>query len=479
MSALLRSIATQPAQALAIQDSEGCWSYADLRAEVESFAARVSSVHCLGLLLDNGAAWVVADLAARQLNRPCVPIPHFFSPQQIQHVLQDAGIDVLLSQQALPGLPQETLVVAGQSLFLHRLPSTHSALPTDCAKLTYTSGTTAQPKGVCLSEAAMLQVAQSIIDASEATADERHVCTLPLSLLLANISAVYAPLLLGGCCYLPRLQAVGWQGASGLDAASLLGLLERWQAHSSVFVPQMLQALLLALQTADATLPHMRYLAVGGAPLARNLQKMAVAQGLPVFEGYGLSECASVVCLNTAAAHKPGSVGQPLPHVEIRIADDGELLVKGAQLQAYLNHPLPPCPDGFWATGDFAEQDDEGFVFLKGRKKTCFITAYGRNVAPEWVEQELCAQPLIAQAVVYGEALPHNIAVLQARSSAASDAQIETAVQQANQHLPDYAQVKYWRHSHELFPQGWPLNPAGVPDRAAVNAVLDHQARHS
>src|SRR5690606_26803253 len=130
---------------------------------------------------------------------------------------------------------------------------------------------------------------------------------------------------------------------------------------------------------------------------------------LPVFEGYGLSECASVVCLNTPAARRVGTVGRPLPHCALRIDKRGEVWVRGPHMLGYVGEP--PM-DGEWiATGDVGCITD-GFLELQGRRKHQFITAWGRNVSPEWVQAELTARAPIAQAWLYGESLPKNVAVL-------------------------------------------------------------------
>ncbi len=476
MNRLLSQIAAHPAHAPAIQDDNACLNYAELHAEVAQLSSLLQDckAQAIGIALDNGAPWVVADLAALSLNIPCIPLPSFFSQQQLRHVLQDAGVNVVICTHNLPfAAYSETHTVAGCVLFIHHIKtSSENTLPANCAKITYTSGTTSEPKGVCLSADSMLAVADSLYLASEATPNDRHVCVLPLSLLLANVSAVYAPLSVGGCCYLPSLHRVGWKGASQLDPVKLVTCLREWQANSTVFVPQLLHATLAVLQQIGGGLPDMRFIAVGGAPLAQGLYHAATQAGLPVFEGYGLSECASVVSMNTSSANRAGSVGKVLPHAEVRIAEDGEILVRGTQMQGYLHQTEVADLDGFYPTGDLGRFDEDGFLYLAGRKKTCFITAYGRNVAPEWVEQELCAHPAIAQAVVYGEALPYNFALVQARQADVPSHVLAAAVAQVNQWLPDYAQVRHWLPSDGFFPDGLPLTTGGMPQRQAINPVL-------
>ena len=192
----------------------------------------------------------------------------------------------------------------------------------------------------------------------------------------------------------------------------------------------------------------------------------AEAIGVPVFEGYGLSECASVVCVNTPAARRIGTVGRPLAHAAVRLAADGEVEVRGARMLGYLGEPAPASD--WLPTGDLGHFDD-GFLVLHGRKKHQFVTAFGRNVNPEWVETELTQQAPIAQAWVHGEALAANVAVIVARGAERSDADIDAAVAAANAALPDYARVQRWLRADEAFtPHNGLLTANGRLRRAAL-----------
>jgi len=451
--------------------------FAKTLAEVDALAPRLEG-HCLGLLMDNGPAWAVADLAAIQSGLTCVPIPPFFSPAQMQHSLADAGVDLLLTDHSdavsrLCGLsPVETVEVAGQSLSLFRLPVEKQAARLDgIAKVTYTSGTTGTPKGVCLSLEAMERVAQSLAQITEATAQDRALSLLPLSTLLENIGGLYVPLLAGGRCSLLPMAQVGMLGASALDLPSLLAALQQQRPTSIILIPQLLQALVEAAE-AGAPLPDsLRFIAVGGAPVAESLLRRAEALDLLVYEGYGLSEAASVVAVNSPAAKRIGSVGRSLPHIQVRIAEDGEIQLKGNLFKGYLGDQ--PTTDGFWPTGDLGHLDDDGFLHLTGRKKNIFITAFGRNVAPEWVERELLTQPAIAQVAIFGEARPFNIAVILPRPG--TDAQaITAAVAKTNEALPDYARIGRHLIAEEPFGiQNGQLTGTGRPRR---NNIAAHYA---
>jgi long-subunit acyl-CoA synthetase (AMP-forming) len=341
-------------------------------------------------------------------------------------------------------------------------------LPAGTAKVTYTSGTTGAPKGVCLSRAHIETVAHSLLEATGANADDRHLCLTPLSTLLENIGGVHVPLLAGACSFVLPLAEVGLSGASGLHVQTMMRALSTSQATSAILAPQMLAALVSAIESGIPTPTNLRFLAVGGAPVSRRLLERANAIGLPVFEGYGLSECASVVTLNAPGAHRPGSQGRPLPHQPVSISSDGEVLVSGLVFLGYLGHAQITTP---WPTGDLGYLDDDGFLHLRGRRKDQFITSFGRNVAPDWVEGELTAHPAIAQAAVFGEARPFNVAVL-TTTPGASDEAIGLAIADTNARLPDYARIAQWFTGTEPFGvANGQLTTNGRIRRAAIHAA--------
>ena len=149
----------------------------------------------------------------------------------------------------------------------------------------------------------------------------------------------------------------------------------------------------------------------GGAPLGERLGHFYRGVGLTVLEGYGLTETTAAVTVNTPDALKIGTVGRPLPGTAVRVADDGELLVRGGQVfGGYWNDPEATAAvleaDGWFHTGDVGEIDDEGFVKVTGRKKEILVTAGGKNVAPAPLEDRLRSHPLVSQALVVGDGQP-------------------------------------------------------------------------
>ncbi len=454
IAALAAHARSQPA-ACAVGAGQQGLDYAGLYQAVAETAGGLvdTSRRAVAIGMENSSAWVIADLAVLAAGSPCVPLPPFFTPAQQAHALRDAGAgwlltdrpdlyDGLLRQHGIDAERMTDIEADGIAIARFRLAVAPAALPAGTAKITYTSGTTGAPKGVCLSLAAMENVAQGLAAATRMAAGDRHACLLPLSTLLENIGGVYAPLLAGACI----VPAAGRQDTDastlpGDYGAALARMLDRAGASTAIMIPQMLQALVTAAESGCPRPAALRFLAVGGARVPAALLRRAASAGLPVFEGYGLSECASVVALNTSQDCREGSVGKPLPHARIAFAADGEILVTGATLLGYAGSAAAAVQR--WPTGDLGYMDADGFLYLTGRKKHIFITAFGRNVSPEWVESELELQPAIARAWVHGEARPWNTAVIVASRGAAATA-VTAAIAAANRNLPGYAQVRHW-----------------------------------
>jgi long-subunit acyl-CoA synthetase (AMP-forming) len=177
------------------------------------------------------------------------------------------------------------------------------------------------------------------------------------------------------------------------------------------------------------------------------LSSAAMRLGVPLFEGYGLSECCSVVAVNRPGATRTGSVGQPLEGLRVQI-EDGEIVVEGPSLMdGYLHEEsLPPFR---WRTGDLGSLDKDGFLTVHGRRDNLIITASGRNINPEWVETALLDEPNIAACVVGPTGEPMELSVLLIPSEAAagwatnaSRTELLGVVERACHGLPSYARPK-------------------------------------
>jgi acyl-CoA synthetase (AMP-forming)/AMP-acid ligase II/heme oxygenase len=459
---------------IGIEAGESRWAFAELRAQVETFSAhlRENKVRVLATLMDNGAPWIVADLAALQAGVVHLPLPGFFTPQQIGHALQAAGADALLAlPQAAPAFAParaEPIEVAGEPFAWLRLPGRAVAMPAGTVKLTFTSGTTGTPKGVCLGRESIGRVANGLAQALAPLAIARHLSALPFAVLLENVAGVLAPLSQGATCIAPPLASLGLTGASGFDPARFHATVMATQPHSLILLPQMLRAWAAWLQATGARAPaSLKIVAVGGAAVGATLIAAAQAVGIPACEGYGLSEGSSVQTLNLPGAQRPGSAGRALPHARLRVAADGEIEVAGSLFLGYLGDSTP-APD-WWRSGDLGEIDADGYLHVRGRRKQVLITAFGRNVSPEWVETALRSEPEIAQAVVFGEAQPALSAVLWPIRPDLPDAALQAAVGRANATLPDYARIARWCRATAAFNADTGLATAnGRPQRAAI-----------
>lgn len=432
-----------------------------LDARVERMAAALEAARprprVIGLIGDNGPDWITVDLAARRAGAVLVPLPAFFTAAQFLHAVGASGMDALFCPQPdlarkLGFRPQGHI----EDMPWHRRDAVAADFPQGTSKVTFTSGTTGTPKGVALSADEQWAVARSIACALSLLKPGRHLCLLPLSVLLENVAGVYAAQHAGAECCVPPLAEVGVHGAAAFDAATCLAAIARYEAQSVILLPQMLAALTAALECGLPTPRTLRFAAVGGARVSPQLLLRARRAGLPAYEGYGLSECASVVALNHPGADCPGSVGRPLRHADVRIVE-GEIQVR-------------PAGGNSWVcTGDLGFLDEDGFLHIHGRRKNILITSFGRNVSPEWPESELLAGRSIAQAAVFGEGRAQLMAVVVPVHAGIPDVVLEREIQAANERLPDYARVSHWLRADVAFTERNGHGTAnGRPRHAAI-----------
>lgn len=407
---------------------------------------RDSAASRIGLLAGNGRAWAIADLALLEANLVNVPLPAHFGAAQLRHAVESAGIDAVLTDDVPRILALDlgfTPVATSPGSRLRWLtrPPAGSALPLPpaTAKITYTSGSTAEPKGVCLTRTTLESVAQSVAAVGRSLGIRRHLALLPLATLLENVAGLYSAWLSGATCCLPAVvPAAIARGTLGPD--QLLATIDRYEAESLILVPELLRMLVAATEDGWPVPASAKFYAVGGACVSVRLLERAAGAKLPVFEGYGLSECGSVQCLNSPEAARRGSVGRPLPHARVRVARDGEIHIGGTVMAGYVGE-APLAPGTEIATGDIGEIDGDGFLYVSGRIKNVFINSFGRNISPEWIERELLQERVIGRAVACGEGRPWVAALITPSSAGVAPGDLEAAVARANERLPEYARV--------------------------------------
>lgn len=444
---LLRWMNTSEAsEAIALESGSRHLSYRSLVSNIEKTACWLSDIESgvVGIVADNSFEWIYLDLAAQALGVIFVPLPSFFSRRQISHAVQEAGIEYLVVQDEYVDLVRpvsDQTSVRNQSYIydgyqVHKYQKKMVSYPAGTSKLTYTSGSTGDPKGVCLSLDNQMAVAESLNETIDKGAS-RHLSILPFATLLENIAGIYVTLLRGGTVCIPTSDEAPLSGSSKLSVAALSTSIERYSPNSMITLPEIASVLLMLTETAWKPPESLMFIAVGGATVSPNLIERAQSTGLPLFQGYGLSECASVVALNTKQGVYKG-VGNVLPHLVVSIADDGEVLVSGNTFLGYLGDL------GTWhatkvKTGDLGGFNDQSLQ-IRGRKKNLIVTSYGRNINPEWVESEIGASLPGLRAYVGGHDRPH-LFLLATLPASVSEQAFQLGIESLNKSLPDYARI--------------------------------------
>jgi long-chain acyl-CoA synthetase len=335
------------------------------------------------------------------------------------------------------------------------------------AQIMYTSGTTGEPKGVMLTHENMLATASIVARNAEISHHDTLLSILPLSHIYEQVVGLFAPLLAGAhIVYLHRPSA-------------LVSLLREHKVTKMAGVPEFLRILMnkielaaeqegrgealerlmrfnrwvpsVALRRLLARSVHkrlggrLRVVASGGSPLDAELEQKWNALGIQLLQGYGLTEVSGVATMNTFTAHKEHSVGKPIDPVQLFIADDGEICLSGASVFSgyYKRRDATDAviEKGVFHTGDIGEFDEDGFLYIKGRKKYMLKGGGGQNIYPEDIEFELDAQPGIADSCVVGvESGSHLLIVAVVRTE---EEAVDLAVVQAatNEKLASYQRV--------------------------------------
>ena len=464
----LKQQALQYPDQTALRGETTLWSW---KQYLEAVVNAASLLHALGirrlaLELDNSPEWAIIDLACISVGIVIVPIPPFFSETQKEWVRASASIDAQIGGESMSGWHRHDFPFGKLQV---RQLTAPTSLPVGTSKITFTSGTTGEPKGVCLSQKGMLWTAQTLATALRPIAPEKHLVSLPLSILLENLCGIYIPLLMGAETVILPTAQTGFEGSSQFNPKRFLQALVTWQPESLVLVPELLRVLVHLHQVAPESTRSLRFVAVGGGKIPTPLMELAANAGLPVFEGYGLSECGSVVALNLPGSSKKSSVGKPLPGINVTVDPLQQLHVTSpANALGYLgeesqNTTVP--------TGDLASVDDDGFIHIIGRLKNVQINAYGRNFSPEWPEAEAMACPAVRRVVIFGDGLTRNVALVDA-----FEGQKELARQQLmriSAHLPDYAQFHRLLFTSEISSPEM-ITANGRPKRSAIWQSLKH-----
>ncbi|MFN8133503.1 MAG: long-chain fatty acid--CoA ligase [Solirubrobacteraceae bacterium] len=469
-------------------DDAVSFTWGELAAEVERNAAALAGLglgrgDTFALMLVNRPEFYAWDLAAMHLGATSFSIYNTLAPDQIRHLLTDAGNRIVVTEAAFAGrilaaqasCPdlEHVVVIDADIEGTLSVPEARAAAPAsfgfdsawravapdDLLTLIYTSGTTGPPKGVELSHANMLALARGLSEFLPYPPDCTFVSMLPMAHIaergVGYYMGIFAATSTTTCAdpkavlgLLPQVRPTLW--------GSVPRIWEKLKAGIEAMVHQLPEAQRAATEHAIAAatrkvaleqagepvpddvraaaaradeqvlskiraqlgLDRVEISVVGAAATAPEVLEFFYALGVPPLEVWGMSETTAISTCNPPERPRIGTVGQALPGIELRLADDGELLVRGPTvMRGYRNLPETTAetidPDGWLHTGDIAEIADDGFVKIVDRKKELIINAAGKNMSPANIEGTLKASsPLIGQACAIGDGRPYNTALI-------------------------------------------------------------------
>ncbi len=411
--------AQQTPDDMAIQDDAGSYTYRQLAGAAAAIAAHLSAIthrDNVGLMLPAGFGYVASFYGTLLAGKSVVPINFLLGEREIGHVIADSGIDTILS------IPQLSARLKGIALKIIDVSQASTAPPSapppmppksadDRAVLIYTSGTSGLPKGVVLSYQNLQSDVDACIEHAQLQHKHKFLGVIPLFHAFGMTAMMLAPIQLAA----PVIYMARFNPTAALNAI-------RDQSVALVFaIPSMFAAMAHLKNAAADDFKSIYALICGGEPLPAALAEQYLRRfGVTLYEGYGLTETSPVVSLNTPQAARPGSVGRPVPGVQVKIADDqgntlpagqnGEVWLKGKMVtKGYYKLPAETAAamtgDGYFKTGDLGQLDADGFLYITGRKKELIIVA-GEKAAPREIEEVLLRHEAVAEAAAVGKKDP-------------------------------------------------------------------------
>ncbi len=543
------TVARDPQRPVQVFLRGGKWTtrtYDDLRTRVirASEAVRRLGVeparHNVALILENCPEWQEIYLALACIGLTVVPIDPKLRPREVSHILRDSGaaaifagakqfdaLGEVVSELPLGGkcicvnpgvtatgsglLDYETLLAdtAADAAAATHWDATAKPADDTVASLIYTSGTTGDPKGVMLTHGNFAADALAASEAVNFNKDDNFFAVLPFFHTYSFTGNFLLPLCQGACTSFSRSIKTISDDMRTLRPSVLLAvplLVEKIYSKVNKGIRENLLARLMLAMGFGRTIGkkvinslggRLRIIAIGGAPVDRQVLKGLDRLGIPTLEGYGLTECAPLVAYPTLGNFRIGTVGKVLPCMEYKIVDKdesgaGELCVRGPNvMRGYYNNPEATSAaidaDGFLHTGDVVRADRDGNISICGRRKAMVVNREGKNIYPEEIEQVVCRSPYVVEALALGYKVPGETGervglVVQADDDAcaalgetgeARDAALLAEVKRlCNEGLAEYKVPRKITIRHEAFE----LTSTMKVRRAAYAGLLDEKA---
>jgi long-chain acyl-CoA synthetase len=377
----------------------------------------------IGLCFESPANWVLSVIATQIAGAAAVPIPKEFTQQQISSFVPN--LDLVLTDSEALATRLATIMGAGGAiekkdwngitLFVIDASSQtngHLGLPADAVGVIHTSGSTDFPKGVVIGDDGLRAVVHSISDRLKNIGQIHYASILPMSLLLEQILGIFVPLFTDGSVAVLPPSIPCYTGTQA-DLEPYIATIKGSHANFSMVPPSFLaelskRSLTSSSSPRDLIGSKIQVLATGGATIEPKTLLDLKEGGLEVFQGYGLSENTSVVAWTYPERNSIGSVGKPLAHNKVRIADDGQVEVQGKSVfLGYVSRgEFKPRESAWLKTGDNGFFDDEGCLHITGRESNLIVLSSGRNVSPEWVEAKFKSIPSVKEILLVGHGRP-------------------------------------------------------------------------
>jgi long-subunit acyl-CoA synthetase (AMP-forming) len=481
---------------------------------------------CLGIMLTNRPEFHWFDAAALHLRATPFSVYNTYAPEQIQYAVSDAGARIVVTEKAfedrvrgLEGVEHVIVVEDGGDVEQHAdrdfdfEAAWRAVEPEDVLTLIYTSGTTGPPKGVQLTHANLISGLHGFDQVIPFPAEGRVVSWLPMAHIAERACSHYLPMALGfttTCCpdprqvvaYLPEVRPTWffavpriWEKLKAAIEAGIahepdeqkkqatqwaldVGLKKARLEQAGEAIPDELAAehakadeLVLSKIRERLGFDRVESVNVGAAPTPPEVIEFFHAIGVPLAELWGMSETSGYGACNPPERIKIGTVGPPAPGAEIKLAEDGEVLMRGPMvMKGYRNQPEKTREaldeEGWLHTGDVGEFDEDGYLKIVDRKKELIINAAGKNMSPANIEAKVKASsPLIGQAVAIGDGRPYNVALItldpdvapgfvEQKGREAVQAEVQRGVDAANEQLARVEQIKRFTILDDEWPPG-------------------------